>query len=133
MVVVVATAFAGIEAPVRGAQPDGIDDAAAFRGKLTYETYCKACHGATATGDGALANDLKVRPANLAELAARNGDVFPLDMVIETITHGRSVRGHGSEDMPAWGDAFEMTTRSEAEAKTKMNELAHYLWSLQTP
>jgi len=112
-------------------QPEKIDRAAANRGEPTYRTYCKSCHGTKAHGDGALAKDLKIPPANLAELGKRNGGEFPFEMVMDTIEHGRSVRGHGSEDMPAWGDAFEMTAESEGEAKAKMVDVANYLWSLQ--
>ncbi|GMR24686.1 MAG: hypothetical protein BMS9Abin37_3269 [Acidobacteriota bacterium] len=121
----------GIAGAGQSNQPDEIDRTAATRGELTYRTYCKSCHGREARGDGALAKDLKVQPANLAELATRTGGEFPFEMVMQTIEHGRSVRGHGSEDMPAWGDAFEMTSESEAEAKAKMADLAHYLWSIQ--
>lgn len=110
---------------------DRLDRAAANRGEATYRTYCKSCHGKEGRGDGALAKDLKFPPANLAELAKRNGGEFPFEMVMETIEHGRSVRGHGSEAMPAWGDAFEMTSQSEAEVKARMVDVANYLWSLQ--
>lgn len=112
-------------------QPTEVDQSAAFRGEQTYRTYCSSCHGRNARGDGPLAKDLKVQPANLTELAKRHESTFPFEMVIETIEHGRSVRGHGTEDMPAWGDAFEMTSETEDEAHTKITELAHYLWSIQ--
>jgi mono/diheme cytochrome c family protein len=111
--------------------PGALDRSAANRGELTFKTYCASCHGAQARGDGPLAKDLKVQPANLSELSKRNEGIFPFEMVIKTIDHGRSVRGHGTEDMPAWGDAFEMTSQNEAEAKAKMTELAHFLWSIQ--
>ncbi len=127
--------FAFVPVGIAGAgqsnQPDKLDRAAANRGEATYRTYCKSCHGPKARGDGALAKDLKFPPANLAELAKRNDGEFPFEMVLETIEHGRSVRGHGSEAMPAWGDAFEMTSQSEAEAKARMVDVANYLWSLQ--
>lgn len=112
-------------------RPETVDRPSAHRGEPTYRTYCSSCHGKQARGDGPLAKDLKVQPANLSELAKRNEGEFPFEMVVETIEHGRSVRGHGTEDMPAWGDAFEMTSQSEAEASAKMTELAHYLWTLQ--
>lgn len=112
-------------------QPTEIDRSAAHRGQSTFRTYCSSCHGKEALGDGPLAKDLKVQPANLTELSKRNGGEFPYEMVITTIEHGRSVRGHGTEDMPAWGNAFKMTSETEAEAKAKMSELAHFLWSKQ--
>lgn len=116
---------------VLASQPTKVDTALAYNGEATFRTYCSSCHGKSARGDGPLAKDLKVPPANLTELAKRNGGEFPYSMVLSTIEHGRDVRGHGTEDMPAWGGAFEMTSESEAGAKKKMNELVHYLWSLQ--
>jgi mono/diheme cytochrome c family protein len=110
---------------------DVLDDGAAVAGERLFGTYCRACHGKAARGDGPLAADLKVPPADLTKLTERNGGTFPYDMVVKTIDHGRSVRGHGTEDMPAWGDAFKMTSQSGDEPKKMMRELAHYLWSIQ--
>jgi mono/diheme cytochrome c family protein len=110
---------------------DKLDEAAAVGGERLFATYCRACHGKGAQGDGPLAADLKAQPADLTKLSEKNGGTFPYDMVINTIDHGRSVRGHGTEDMPAWGDAFKMTSQSKDEPKNMMRELAHYLWSLQ--
>ena len=110
---------------------DKIDPGAAGRGEDLFRVYCSSCHGRSAKGDGPLADDLKVRPANLTELSQHNDGKFPWDMVVQTIEHGRHVRGHGSEAMPAWGDAFEMVSQSEAEAQRKIDDLANYLWSLQ--
>ncbi|HSF20260.1 MAG TPA: c-type cytochrome [Vicinamibacteria bacterium] len=107
------------------------DSAKALRGSQAFRVYCGSCHGREAKGDGPLAADLHVKPANLTELSKRNGGTFPFDMVIETIEHGRKVRGHGSEEMPAWGDAFEMTEQTKDAARAKMEELAHFLWSIQ--
>jgi mono/diheme cytochrome c family protein len=110
---------------------DKLDDAAAVAGERLFATYCRACHGKSAQGDGPLAADLKVKPADLTKLSGSNAGTFPYEMVVKTIDHGRSVRGHGTEDMPAWGDAFKMTSQSGDEPKQMMRDLAHYLWSLQ--
>lgn len=126
LAVAASTAVAG-----QSDQPTTIDRSAAYRGQKTFRTYCSSCHGQEALGNGPLADDLKVQPANLTELSEKNGGEFPYEMVITTIEHGRSVRGHGTEDMPAWGNAFKMTSETEEEAKAKMSELAHFLWSKQ--
>lgn len=115
------------------AQDTSVDNNLATKGRRLFLTYCSACHGKSATGDGPLAKDLKAKPANLTKLSERNGGTFPFDMVIKTIDQGRSVRGHGTEDMPAWGDAFKMTASNPDEPKEMMRELAHYLWSIQPP
>jgi mono/diheme cytochrome c family protein len=114
-----------------GAQDASLDPSLAAKGEKLFRTYCSACHGKSATGDGPLAKDLKAAPANLTKLGEKNGGTFPFDMVIHTIDQGRSVRGHGTEDMPAWGDAFKMTSDGPGEPKEMMRELAHYLWSVQ--
>ena len=108
------------------------DKAAAVNGQQHFRTYCTACHGKSATGDGPLAKDLKVAPADLTKLGERNGGTFPFEMVIETIDHGRSVRGHGTQEMPAWGDAFQMTSENEEQARKMMRDIANYLWTLQS-
>jgi len=116
---------------VAPAQDEKLDPRLADEGGRLFRTYCSGCHGKTAVGDGPLAKDLKVAPANLTQLSEKNGGSYPFEMVVETIDHGRSVRGHGTEDMPAWGDAFEMTSESDDQPMRMMRELAHYLWSLQ--
>jgi mono/diheme cytochrome c family protein len=113
------------------AQDATLDKVLAFSGERSFRTYCGACHGKTAKGDGPLAKDLKVAPADLTKLSERNGGTFPFEMVMKTIDQGRSVRGHGTEDMPAWGAAFKTTAEGGGDAKQMMRELAHYLWSLQ--
>jgi mono/diheme cytochrome c family protein len=121
----------GASALARGQEtkPDTIK---AVEGTRLYKTYCASCHGKEARGDGPLAKDLKAQPADLTRLSANHGGEFPFDMVIETINHGRSVKGHGTQEMPAWGDAFEMTSESKTEARVMMEQIAHYLWSLQS-
>jgi mono/diheme cytochrome c family protein len=114
------------------AQDKSFDINLAAKGDKLFRTYCTACHGKTATGDGPLAKDLKATPANLTQLSENNGGTFPFDMVIKTIENGRRVRGHGTEDMPAWGDAFKMTSSGPDEPKEMMKELANYLWSIQS-
>jgi hypothetical protein len=33
--------------------------------------------------------------------------------------------------MPAWGDAFQMTSENKDQARKMMSDLANYLWTLQ--
>jgi len=113
------------------AQDATLDKGLAMDGQRLFQTYCGACHGKTAKGDGPLAKDLKVAPADLTKLSEKNGGTFPFEMVMKTIDHGRNVRGHGTEDMPAWGAAFKTTAESADDAQQMMRKLAHYLWSIQ--
>lgn len=52
---------------------------------LDFAENCSACHGVGGRGDGALAGDLAKRPADLTQLAKRNGGVFPTTQVMAQI------------------------------------------------
>ena len=103
----------------------------AARGESSFRTYCSACHGRDAKGDGPLGKDLKVPPANLTLLSEKRNGEFPYQDVYKTIEGGKRVRGHGSTDMPAWGDAF-LTTDSKEEATRRIHHLCQFIWSVQT-
>ena len=105
-------------------------NAAAAAGGESFKTYCGSCHGLGAKGDGPLANDLRVAPADLTRISERNGGEFPFDNVRKIIDGREKVAGHGSKDMPVWGDAFK-TTDTERQAQERINQLTHFLWSIQ--
>ena len=79
--------------------------AAGDEGRQLFVTYCASCHGTSGHGDGPAADILRVRPANLTQLAWRNGAVFPTART-ERVIDGRDVGAHGNPAMPVWGDAF---------------------------
>jgi nucleotide-binding universal stress UspA family protein len=114
-------------------------DAAAQEMKQTtpggevFRTYCAACHGTSARGDGPLASSMKRKPANLTEIAKRNGGQFPSELIFRTIDGRQPVRGHGGPDMPVWGDVFSKSREAgEAERVTAViQSLVGYLESLQ--
>ncbi|WP_323784879.1 cytochrome c [Thalassovita sp.] len=54
-------------------------------GQDLFSAYCVMCHGSAGRGDGKLAGDLDIPPADLSLLADRNGGVFPRDLVMETV------------------------------------------------
>lgn len=113
---------------------EAVDRAAAARGQTTYVRYCVACHGPAGKGDGSLANDLRVPVPDLTTLAARAGGQFPYDRVVQIVRSGEIVRGHGSADMPAWGDVFRKTKGTdETTAAAAVRNLTHYLGSIQQP
>ena len=75
-------------------------------GHIVYQTHCAVCHGARGQGDGSFAPLLRVRPADLSRLAARNGGEMPFWPVYEAISGAELMPAHGSREMPIWGEAF---------------------------
>lgn len=118
-------------APPSAAAAEKLDKAAAAKGRSTFERYCVSCHGPKARGDGPLAKDLRVPVPDLTTLAQRNGGTYPHDRVVRIITKGGEVRGHGTEDMPAWGTAFRRTDGIETFVDEAIRNVSQYLWSLQ--
>jgi mono/diheme cytochrome c family protein len=104
-------------------------------GVAEYRTYCAVCHGQDGRGDGPLANDLRVRPADLTLIAKRNNARYPDDKVRRLIDGRSLVKGHGPSDMPVWGDAFRNSVDgySEARVKEKIEALVEYLKTIQEP
>jgi mono/diheme cytochrome c family protein len=112
-----------------GRQPD-LEQAA--KGKVTYSRYCVSCHGASARGDGPMAADLRIPPADLTTLSARSGGAFPFDAVAQAIDGRKSTRGHGTPDMPVWGEVFTRTQGTDAPSPASaVGRITHYLWTLQ--
>lgn len=108
---------------------------AALRGSATFRTYCASCHGKTAHGDGPVAERLRFAPADLTQIAHRNGDKFPAEKITRIIDGRDSLRGHGGTDMPVWGDVFLESREGydRAKVREKIEELVQYLASLQEP
>jgi mono/diheme cytochrome c family protein len=105
---------------------------AAAPGRSLYLTHCATCHGASGRGDGPMAQYLRVPPANLATIAARNKGVFPT-ATIQRIVDGRQMLAvHGSE-MPIWGDAFSPAGNAAQDevAAAKIRAIVTYLEALQ--
>ena len=101
------------------------------KGRVSYNLFCRSCHGEWGKGDGSVAEFLKVPPADLTRISARHDGEFPFDEIYRTID-GREVRPHGS-DMPLWGNAFQETEETDDEEviKEKLVELVYYLKSIQ--
>lgn len=75
-------------------------------GKAEFLSSCASCHGLDGKGKGPVSQQLKVSPADLTILAKNNGGVFPTNAVYETIYGSKTVSGHGSREMPIWGERF---------------------------
>ena len=102
-------------------------------GSGLLRSYCASCHGPQAKGDGPLAANLRVAPADLTQLAKRNHGKFEAEKVRRAID-GRDARDiHGGSDMPVWGDAFKRAGEgySEAKVKERIDALVAYIETLQ--
>ena len=73
-------------------------------GKAVFEQYCASCHGVAADGNGPVAAELKVAPADLRKLGKEFGTPLAKPKLLEVIDGRNMVRAHGSATMPVWGD-----------------------------
>jgi mono/diheme cytochrome c family protein len=107
-------------------------DATAADGAELFKTYCASCHGAEATGHGPVARALRHAPADLTQIAKKNGGMFPTARVHRIIA-GRDIESHGDREMPVWGDAFTTTRdgRSRERADARIAAIVRYLESIQ--
>jgi mono/diheme cytochrome c family protein len=132
---VVASLF-GFSAAASNAQTtqvkkEPIQMTSAASGSEMFNSYCAACHGKDAKGDGPAASSLKVPPADLTQLARKNNGKFPADHVGNELRSG--VAGaHGTNDMPVWGPLFSsVSSRDDAVVQMRISNLIRYIESLQ--
>jgi mono/diheme cytochrome c family protein len=108
-------------------------------GEALFAQHCASCHGASGAGDGPLAAELRVAPANLRTIAKRNGGRFDEDAVLRTIDGRRAVAAHGPRDMPVWGELFESEFAAEGAPRPAVTSvmraqlLTDYVRTLQDP
>ena len=75
-------------------------------GRGSYIRNCGACHGDDAKGDGAYNAELKVKPADLTQLAKKSNGTFPSARVERILDGSEEIPGHGSRQKPVWGHEF---------------------------
>ena len=78
----------------------------ALIGQALFGENCAVCHGPTGAGDGPVAELFAQKPKNLQLLAKENNGAFPFSEVYQSIDGTRDVGGHGTSEMPVWGDLF---------------------------
>ena len=108
-------------------------------GRTIYEEACAICHGDAGKGDGEFAQHLNVRPSDLTMLASRQSDgKFPYLDVFMSVDGRTTVAGHGSRDMPIWGNVFSRQVGdyagpygAELLIRAQLVALVDYLQSLQ--
>ncbi len=100
------------------------------KGQQEFEQSCALCHGLDGTGNGPLADAMKLVPTDLTRLAQRSNGEFPSNRVADVIRNGGGVLGHGSSAMLAWGKYFAEKGHPKV-AKERIAELVAYIKSLQ--
>jgi mono/diheme cytochrome c family protein len=105
-------------------------------GEIEYQRHCATCHGMDARGDGPLAKYLTVKPADLTQLAKKNGGEFPFWQTYRIIDGRDEIRAHGTREMPVWGQRFlaEQGSKdrySETEVTGRILGLLFYLRHVQ--
>jgi mono/diheme cytochrome c family protein len=87
-------------------------------GKREFQRSCATCHGVDAKGSGPSATALNVKPTDLTQLRKRQGGVFLFWRTYEKI-NGKDealIRGHGTREMPVWGERFRSSSRLRVKA-----------------
>jgi len=97
-------------------------------GELEYQNACAVCHGVEARGNGIMSRFLTVRPANLRQLRLTSGGAFPFWEVYRKIDGQFEISGHGTRDMPIWGDRFR--AQAGADGKSAQTQAAGRILSL---
>jgi len=101
------------------------------KGADLYQQYCAVCHGKDGKGSGPATAALKTTPADLTQLSKTHNGKFPVGMLRSVLGGGESTPAHGSADMPIWGPVFRAMNPNETVAKLRVDNLIHYLESLQ--
>ena len=109
-------------------------------GKREFQRSCASCHGADARGNGPTASILSVKPADLTQMKKKHGGTFLFWRTYDTIS-GRgeevAIRGHGTREMPIWGDRFRLEPGVNEQyalgVRGRLLSLVHYLQSIQMP
>jgi mono/diheme cytochrome c family protein len=106
-------------------------------GKDLFRQHCSSCHGLDAKGLGPMYEpnsadkSRRVPPADLTVMSQQNGGKFPEDRVRDAIYNKKLVPGHGTPDMPAWGNVFYNQKSNPKRLEARVRDLTAYIESLQ--
>lgn len=105
-------------------------------GEIDYQNYCAVCHGIDGKGQGIMSKFLTVRPADLTQMAKKNNGTFPFWQAYRIIEGRDVMRGHGTREMPIWGDRFRAQaggndSASRAQSSGRLIGLVFYLQYIQ--
>jgi mono/diheme cytochrome c family protein len=100
LVFLLAAAMLAVATTSAGAAPG--DDDTFPSGQHIFQDHCATCHGTEGTGNGPMAEVLKIPPADLTKISVRAGGTFPAARVVEIIRYGGNMAAHGTAVMPVW-------------------------------
>jgi len=124
--------IAGVAATAQTVKKTPVAPTSPASGQEMFKEYCAVCHGVEGKGNGPAATALKKTPANLTELAQRNGGKFPELKVYGTIKGDVEMPAHGSRDMPMWGSLFQSVSHgNQSEVQMRIANLTAYVQSIQ--
>jgi len=106
-------------------------------GHREFRHACAVCHGLGGKGESVMTtlNLLTVRPTDLTQLSKKHQGQFPFWRVYQIIDGREEVKGHGTRDMPIWGEVFRQPeggkSVDETHAIGRILALVYYLQSIQ--
>jgi mono/diheme cytochrome c family protein len=109
-------------------------------GENEFKSHCAGCHGLDGKGNGPFVEFLKTSPRSLTTLAKENNGIFPSRRVYEVIDGTSQIPGHGTRDMPVWGERYateivrehgEFGTAHPRTVRCRILELVFFLSTLQ--
>jgi mono/diheme cytochrome c family protein len=101
----------------------------AARGQFHYQRYCAVCHGDQGKGSGPVAEYLKTTPADLTQTSKKNGGTFPFWRVYRVIDGSEVIVGHGTREMPIWGQELRIEER-KSPAHIQEDVIAGRIWQI---
>jgi len=111
-------------------------------GEAELKSHCAGCHGLDGEGNGPFVDLPKAKPPSLTHLSRASRGVFPFQSVYQVIDGTRQISGHGTKDMPVWGDRYaaeiirqygELGTEHPQTGRCRILELVFYLATIQKP
>jgi hypothetical protein len=78
-----------------------------------------------------MARAMKDAPADLTQIAIRNGGVFPEKKVKRIISGESDMTSHGTREMPLWGPIFSQIAWDQDLGRVRIANLTKYIESIQ--
>ncbi|MFN3890990.1 MAG: c-type cytochrome [Beijerinckiaceae bacterium] len=75
-------------------------------GRTEFETYCAVCHGKDGKGGGPFSMLVTKKVPDLTLMQKNNSGVFPFAQTYDIISGDADMPGHGTREMPIWGDVY---------------------------